>query len=189
APDVVERLVLVLEADLGFGQDASPLDEDLVGSVDHYLAHGAVVEQAVERAVADRRAKDDVGQRRLLLRVEDDVVLEQELVEVGAHRARERDRVAGREAGVADQRQAVAELVGELVEVAALARGRFQDVRAAPARRAGRRGRRARGRGRPGGAERGGQQRGRDRDRRDDSLDLGQADLDRDAFAVRLQGG
>ena len=188
APDGLQQLVLVLEADLGFGQYASPLDEDLVGSVDHDLAHGAVVEQAVERAVADRRAQDDVGQRRLLLRVEDDVVLEQELVEVGAHRAREGDRVAGREAGVADQRQAVAEVVGELVEVAALARGRFQDVRAAPARRAGRR-RRARGRDRPGVDELGVQQRGRDRDRRDDSLDLGQADLDRDAFAVRLQGG
>ena len=66
APDRLEQLVLVLEPDVGLGQDAAPLDEDLVGAVDHDLAHRAVVKQAVERSVADRGAQDDVGERRLL---------------------------------------------------------------------------------------------------------------------------
>src|SRR5207248_899816 len=109
APDRLEELVLVLEADVGLGQHAAPLDEYLVGAVDHDLAHRPVVEQAVERSVADRRAQDDVGKRRLLLRVEDDAVFQQEPVEMGAHSAREGERVAGGEAYVANQRKAVAE--------------------------------------------------------------------------------
>jgi hypothetical protein len=63
------------------------LDENLVRAVHHDLAHGAVVQQAVERAVTDRGAEDDVGQRRLLLRVEIDAVVREEAIEVRAHRA------------------------------------------------------------------------------------------------------
>src|SRR5207247_1440405 len=133
-------------ADLGLGQDAAALDEDLVGAVDHDLAHRAVVEQAVERAVADGGAQDDVGEGRLLLRVQGDVVIQQEAVEVRAHRAREGDRVAGRQTDVADQREAVAKIVGELVEVPALPGGRLEEVRAPASRRAGRGWRRRGGR-------------------------------------------
>ena len=128
AADRLEELVFVLEANVGLGQHSAPLDEDLVGAVDHDLAHRPVVEQAVERSVADRRAQDDVGKRRLLLRVEDDAVFQQEAVEMGAHGAREGERVAGGEANIANQRKAVAEVVGQLVEVAALPGSRLDEV-------------------------------------------------------------
>ena len=82
AADRLQQLVLILEADVGLGQYAAALDEDLVRAVDHDLAHRPVVEEAVERPVADRRAKDDVGERRFLLRVQDDSVFHQEAVEV-----------------------------------------------------------------------------------------------------------
>ena len=87
AADRLEELVLVLEPNVGLRQDAAALDENLVRAVHHDLAHGAVVKQAVEGAVSDRRAKDDVGQRRLLLRVELDAVVGEEAIEVGAHSA------------------------------------------------------------------------------------------------------
>ncbi len=186
APDRLEELVLVLEPDLSLGQHAASLDEDLVRAVDHDLAHRAVVEEAVERSVADRGAQDDVGKRRLLLGVERDVVLEQEAVEVRAHGARERERVPGGQADIADQCQAVAEIVGELGEVAALARRGLEDVRPPPARRACRH--------RAHGAWRGPhldvlglQQRGRRGHGRDHTLQLGEPDLDREPFAVGLR--
>src|SRR6266540_2063576 len=60
AADRLQELVLVLEPDIGLGQDAASLDEDLVRTVDHDLAHRAVVKQAVQGSIADRGAKDDV---------------------------------------------------------------------------------------------------------------------------------
>ena len=134
AADRLEQLVLVLESDVGLGQDAAPLDEDLIRTVDHDLAHRSVVEKAVQRSIADCSAKDDVGQGRFLLRVEADAVLEQEAVEVRAHRSGESERVTRREADVADHREAIAKIVGELVEVAALPRGCLEDVGAAALR-------------------------------------------------------
>src|SRR6202049_4058623 len=101
APDRLQELVLVLEPDVGLGEYAAPLDEDLVGTVDHDLAYGAVVQQAVERTVPDRGAKDDVRQRRLLERRQLDAVFRQEAVEVRSDRAREGERVTGGEADVA----------------------------------------------------------------------------------------
>ena len=136
APDRFEELVFILETDVRLGQHAAALDEDLVRAVDHDLAHRPVVEETVERAVADCGAKDDVGERRLLLRIERDRILQQELVEVGPHCARERVRVTGRQADVADQREPVAELVGQLVQVTTLACGRLEQVGAPAARRA-----------------------------------------------------
>ena len=82
APDRLQQLVLVLEPHVGLRQDAAPLDEHLVRAVDHDLAHGTVVQKAVERAVPDRGAQDDVGQRGLLLRVELDAVFGEEAIEV-----------------------------------------------------------------------------------------------------------
>ena len=63
AADGLEELVLVLEADVRFREHATPLDEDLVGPVDHDLAHRAVVKEAVERSISDRGTKDDVRER------------------------------------------------------------------------------------------------------------------------------
>ena len=63
AADRLQQLVLVLEPDIGLGQDAAPLDVDLVRAVDHDLAHRPVVQQAVERAVADCLPQDEVGER------------------------------------------------------------------------------------------------------------------------------
>ena len=184
AADRLQQLVLVLEADVRFRQHASTLDEDLVRAVDHDLAHRAVVEKAVERAVADGGAKDDVGERRLLLGVEVDAVLEQEAVEVGPHRARERQRVACGEADVPDQREAVAEVIRELVQVASLACRGFEDVGAPSPRSACRRN----GSGcRPHLDVLRLEQRRKRRDRGDHPLQLGQPDLDRDAVAVRLR--
>src|SRR5713101_2948561 len=179
AADRLEQLVLVLEPDLGLGEDAAPLDEDLVGAVDHDLAHGAVVEQAVERSVADRRAQDDVGEGRLFGGAQLDAVFRQETVEVGAHGPREGERVAGRQADVSDQRQAVPEITGELVEVATLPGRGFHDVAAAPVRRRG-----IGGGARPGVYELHLQERGRGGERGDDALALREADLDREARAV-----
>ena len=183
AADRLEQLVLILETDIGFGQHAAALDEDLVGSVDHDLAHRAVVKEAVERSITDRGAKDDVGQGRLLLRVEQDAVFEQETVEVGAHRAREGERVARGEADVADEGEAVTKIVGELVEVAALARGGLEDVRPAPPRLAALR------RGSGGGPrvdELHLQQGGGSGHGGDDPLQLGEADLERETVTLRL---
>ena len=96
-----------------------------------------------------------------------------------AHRARERERVAGGQADVADQREAVAELVGELAQVATLSRGRLHDVGPATLRRRGRRGRR------PHVDELHLEQRRRRGHCLDHALALSEADLDRHAFAVR----
>ncbi len=87
AADRLQELVLVLETHVGLRQHAAALNENLVRAVHHDLAHGAVVQQAVERAVTDRGAEDDVGQRRLLLRVEVDAVVGEEAIEVRAHGA------------------------------------------------------------------------------------------------------
>ncbi len=132
AADRLEQLILVLEPHVRLRQHASPLDEHLVRAVDHDLAHRPVVKEAVEGSIPDRGPEDDVGQGRLLLRGQVDPVLGQESVEVGAHRAREGERVTGGQADVADQRQPVAELVGELAEVATLARGRLENVGPSP---------------------------------------------------------
>src|SRR5207302_1128220 len=61
AADGLEELVLVLEADVRFREHATPLDEDLVGPVDHDLAHRAVVKEAVEVRALPRRRIEDVG--------------------------------------------------------------------------------------------------------------------------------
>ena len=178
APDRFQELVLVLESHLGFGEDAAALDEHLVRAVDHDLADGAVVEEAVEGSVADRRAQDDVGERRLLGSAELDAVLGQEAVEVSAHRAREGEGVARREADVADEGEPVSKIVREPVEVATLPSRCFHDVAAAAERP-----------GHVGGAvpcvdELHLQQRCGCGHRRDDPLPLGQADLDREPGAV-----
>ncbi len=128
APDGLEQLVLVVETDLGLRENATALDEDLVGAVDHDLAHRPVVEQWVERAVTDRGAKDDVGERRLLAGVERDAVLGKEAVKVGAHSAREGESVARGQTGVAHQGEPVAEVVRELLQVLTLSGGRLLDV-------------------------------------------------------------
>src|SRR5216683_822390 len=120
APDGLEQLVLVVETDLGLGEHAAALDEDLVGAVDHDLADRPVVEKRVERAVTDRGAKDDVGERRLLCGVERDAVLGEEAVQVGAHRAREGERVARGQARVAHQGKPVAKVVREVLQVLSL---------------------------------------------------------------------
>ena len=135
APDRLEQLVLVVETDLGLGEHAPALDEDLVGAVDHDLAHRPVVEKRVERAVTDRGAKDDVGERRFLGGVERDAVLGEEAVEVCAYRTREGERVACRQARVAHQREPVTEVVRQLVQVFALTGGSLFDVRATALRR------------------------------------------------------
>src|SRR5215467_3308002 len=59
----LKLLVLVVETNFSFGEHAAPLDEDLVRTVDHDLAHRPVVQERVERTVADSGAQDDVGQR------------------------------------------------------------------------------------------------------------------------------
>ena len=178
APDRFEQLILVLESHLGLGEDASALDEDLVGAVHHDLAHRPVVEEAVERPIADGRPEDDVGERRLLWGAELDAVLGQEAIEVRAHRTRERERVACSQAHVADQREAVTEVVREPVEVTALAGRRFHDVAAAPVGNRHLRG------GGPGVDKLHLQQRGICGHRGDHPLALGEADLDREPRAV-----
>src|SRR6202162_233752 len=175
----LQQLVLVLESHVGFRQDAPTLDEDLVWAVDHDLAHGAVVQETVERAVTDCGAEDDVGQGRFFLRVELDPVLGQEAVQVRGHRTRERQRVAGGEADVADQRQPVAKVVRELAQVAPGPGGGFDDVRAAPLRLGG-----CGGRGPHVDELHFEQGRGRS-ERRDHTLAFGEPDLDRHALAVR----
>src|SRR5207245_4613729 len=82
AADGLEELVLVLEADVRFREHATPLDEDLVGPVDHDLAHRAVVKEAVERSISDRGAEDDVRERWSLLRVARGAVFGQAAVAV-----------------------------------------------------------------------------------------------------------
>ena len=180
APDRLEELVLVLEMDFCLREHAAPLDEDLVRSVDHDLAHRPVVKQGVERSVSDRGAQDDVREGRLLLSCEDDPVVGQEAIEVAAHCTREGERVARGEADVADQGQAIAKVVGELAQVSPLPYRRLQDVGAAPLGRQGRRD------WRPHVHELHLEQRGRCGDGRDHSLAFGEADLDRHAFTVRL---
>ena len=134
ATDRLQELILVLEVDVGLGKDATPFDEDLVGTVDHDLAHGPVVQQAVEGTVPDGGAKDDVRQRGLLERCQLDAIVRQEAVEVRSDCAREGERVAGRQADVADQRQAVAEIIRELGQVMTLPGRRLDDVGSAPVR-------------------------------------------------------
>ena len=178
APDRLEQLILVVEADLCFGEHAATLDEDLVGAVDHDLAHRPVVEKRVERAVTDRGAKDDVGERRFLARVERDAVLGKEAVKVGAHRARECERVASGKARVAHEREPVAEVVCQLVQVLALACRRLLDVGSTALRS------RSFGDRRPCIDELHLEQGARCGDSGDHALPLGQPDLDREADAV-----
>src|SRR5713226_9570884 len=99
---------------------------------------------------------------------------------MGADRAREREGVTGGPPDVADEREAVTKVVRELVEVSALPRSRFNDVRAAPLWWRGF------GCGRPHVDKLHLEQSGRRGDGWDDALTLGEADLDRDAKTVRL---
>ena len=99
-----------------------------------------------------------------------------------AHRAREGERVACRESDVADHREPVAKIVGQLVEVAALPRRRFEDV-GTPAQGLSR-GRRRR---RPHIDELHLEHGWRCGDGRNHPLQLGEADLDRDAVTVGLR--
>ena len=139
------------------------------------------MQQAVERSVADRGAENDVRERRLLLRVQADAVFEQEPVQVRADGLREGERVARRQAHVADQGQAVAEVVRQLVQVAALTGSRREDVGAPALGLAGRRARRG-----PHVDELHLEHRRGCCHRRDHTLNLSQADLDREAVAIRL---
>ncbi len=136
------------------------------------------MEQRVERPVADGGAQDDVGERGLLRGAEDAAVLGKEPVEVRPDRARGRERVTGGQAGVADQREAVAEIVGQLVKVVAPSGRCLLDV-AAPALR-----RRRLGRACPDVDELHLEEGSRGRDRGDHALLLAEPHLDRQADPV-----
>ena len=131
------------------------------------------MEKRVERAVTDRCTKDDVGQRRFLSWVERDAVLGQEAVQVRAHRAREGERVACGEACIPHEREPVAEVVSQLVQVLALPRRCLLDVGATALRS------RSFWKGRPGVDELHLEQGTRRGDRGDHALPFGQPDLDR----------
>ena len=108
AADRLQQLVLVVELGvLDLLDHAVALDVDLVGTVDHDLADGAVPEQVVEWPVADGGEQDVLQEIGPLGHRERELVFLQEPVHVEPDSPREGVDIAHREIGVFDLGEAI----------------------------------------------------------------------------------